>query len=189
MRSPFQILMIPFRRTETRLEFAVLRRSEEGWWQFVADGGEEEETPIQAALRETGEEIGIWDARGWITLDSMSAIPKCNFGAADSWDPSLYVTPEYCFAVDAGSQALTLFREHEECRWVPCDEAYGLLRWDSNRIALWELNERLKVQSRAGTDGTGRLRTLTGCHPVSLPPLAGACGPSTEHRARQKHES
>ena len=52
MRAPFQILVIPFRRTAAGLEFAVLRRSDADYWQFVAGGGEDDETPLQAARRE-----------------------------------------------------------------------------------------------------------------------------------------
>ncbi len=59
MRAPFQVLVIPFRRTGTVPEFAVLKRSDASYWQFVAGGGENDETPAQAATRETEEEIGI----------------------------------------------------------------------------------------------------------------------------------
>jgi len=42
-------------------------------------------------------------------------------------------------------QIITLSSEqHTECRWVSYEEAARLLRWDSNRTALWELNERLR---------------------------------------------
>jgi dihydroneopterin triphosphate diphosphatase len=41
-------------------------------------------------------------------------------------------------------QDITLASEHTEYRWVPYEEASRLLRWDSNRTALWELNERLR---------------------------------------------
>lgn len=34
MRAPFQILVIPFHRRETGAEFAVLKRSDAGWWQL-----------------------------------------------------------------------------------------------------------------------------------------------------------
>jgi len=34
--------------------------------------------------------------------------------------------------------------EHTSYRWLSYDEAARLLRWDSNKTALWELNERLR---------------------------------------------
>jgi dATP pyrophosphohydrolase len=142
MRAPFQVLVIPYRRAEAGTEFAVLKRSDTGDWQFVAGGGEDGETPSRAAQRETREEIG---AVGKLTpLDSLSTVPKDCFTAADSWGAKVYVIPEYCFAVDVVGSTLTLSAEHSELRWVSYEGARSLLKWDSNRNALWELNERLK---------------------------------------------
>ncbi len=146
MRAPFQILVIPFRRTATGLEFAVLKRSDADYWQFVAGGGEDGETPIEAAQRETQEEVGI--TGDLIQLDSLSTVPKDCF-AAESWGQDVYVIPEHCFAVDTGDHVIALSGEHTELRWVPYERARSLLEWDSNRNALWELNERLKAPNQA----------------------------------------
>ena len=124
------------------MEFAVLKRSDGDYWQFVAGGGENDEIPIQAAQRETWEEVGI--SGEIIQLDSMSTGPKDCFAAADSWGDDVLVIPEHCFAVDTDGNDISLSHEHTEFRWVPYEEAYNLLTWDSNRNALWELNERLK---------------------------------------------
>lgn len=147
MRAPFQVLVIPFRRTPEGPQFAVLRRSDAGYWQFVAGGGEDKDTPVDAAARETEEEIGI-SANGYlIALDSKSTVPKNCFPAASSWGPDVYVITEFCFAVNVGDRALALSGEHTELQWVSYQKAAGLLKWDSNRTALWELNERLKAMS------------------------------------------
>lgn len=52
-------------------------------------------------------------------------------------------TTEHAFAVDLGEHAIELSDEHVEVRWLHYEEAVTLLRFDSNRIALWELHERL----------------------------------------------
>ena len=142
MRAPFQVLVIPFRRTANGLEFAVLRRSDDDCWQFVAGGGDEVETPIQAAGRETREETGLQGEV--LPLDSIASIPKDCFASGESWGDDVLVIPEYCFAVDAGDSTITLSGEHTEFQWLPYKQASSLLKWDSNRTALWELNERLK---------------------------------------------
>lgn len=146
MRAPFQVLAIPFRRTATGLEFAVLKRSDADYWQFVAGGGEDSETPVAAAQRESMEEVGI--SGEVIELDSLSTIPKDCLAASDSWGEDVYVIPEHCFAIDAGSSDLSLSFEHTEFLWLSYGRAERLLKWDSNRNALWELNERLRVPSR-----------------------------------------
>ena len=149
MRAPLQVLVIPFRRAAAGLEFAVLKRSDADYWQFVAGGGEAGEAPAQAARREAREEVGIAADAPLLELDSMTTVPKTCFAAAESWGPEVYVVPEHCFAVDVAGAALVLSNEHTDLRWVSYDQAFSLLKWDSNRTALWELNERLK-QKRAG---------------------------------------
>ena len=144
MRAPFQIPVLPYRKTRTALEYAILRRSDAGYWQFVAGGGEDAETPLEAAKRETEEEIGIARNSYYTLLDSKNTVPKDNFVAASSWDPDLYVVPEYCFAVGAENNAIVLSSEHTEYQWADYDSAQEKLHWDSNKNARWELNERLK---------------------------------------------
>lgn len=144
MRAQFQVLVMPFRLTPTAPEFAVLKRTDAEYWQFVAGGGEDRETPLEAASRETEEELGITSSGRIMPLDSMATVPKECFADVDKWGSDIYVIPEHCFAVEVGDSDITLSREHTEFRWVGYEEARNLLRWDSNRNALWELNERLK---------------------------------------------
>ena len=144
MRAPFQVLVIPFRRISDSIEYAVLRRADLGWWQFVSGGGEDDETPAQAAEREMREELGIAAGDRLIPLDSMATVPRDAFAAPDSWGDDVYVIPEYCFALDVADLEVGLSSEHTELRWLGYDEASEILRWDGNRNALWELRERLR---------------------------------------------
>lgn len=143
MRAPFQVLVIPFRRRPSGIEYAVLRRADIGWWQFVSGGGEDDETPLQAAERETVEELGIAARNRLVRLDSMATVPRDSFVAPEAWAEDVYVIPEYCFAFDVAEGEIVLSSEHTELRWVGYDEARDLLKWDGNRNALWELRERL----------------------------------------------
>jgi len=145
MRAPFQILVIPYRSSGNAREFAVLKRIDDASWQFVSGGGEDEETPVQAAEREVLEETGFESGTLLTALDSKSSIPKYCFAAAKSWGAEVFVVPEHCFAVNVGDSKLVLSKEHTDLHWLPYAEASELLEWDSNRTALWELNERLKL--------------------------------------------
>ncbi|MFP4380755.1 MAG: NUDIX hydrolase [Candidatus Sumerlaeia bacterium] len=141
MRAPFQVLVIPFRRKADCLQYCLLRRSDAGYWQFVAGGGDDAETPVEAAGRETREEIGITGEM--IPLDSMCMVSRECFAGNAAWGPDVFVIPEHCFAVDAGREKIRLSAEHSSFQWLAYPEAAALLKWDSNRTALWELNKRL----------------------------------------------
>ena len=144
MRALFQILVIPYRRTTSGTEFGILKRSDADYWQFIAGGGEDNETPVQAAERETEEEIGVGAIGQLMRLDSIATVPKNNFADSELWGSDIYVIPEHAFAVEVGNKLIILSHEHTEYRWVSYTDADKLLKWDSNRNALWELNERLK---------------------------------------------
>ncbi len=114
-------------------------------WQFIAGGAEDDETAEQTARREAKEETGIPKGARFFRLDSRASVPKTAFSPTDHWPQDLFVVPEYSFAVDVSGQALDLSHEHDKVRWLSFKEATRLLTWESNRIALWELNERLNL--------------------------------------------
>ena len=142
-RAPFQILVLPYRKKENTLEFAVFRRSDYFCWQGVAGGGEDDETPLEAARREAFEEASISGACAFIQLQAMCTVPVTFFQDGGTWDPALYVVPEHSFGADCTGQALVLSHEHDAVEWLPYEEASARLTYDSNRTALWELNQRL----------------------------------------------
>ncbi len=74
----------------------------------------------------------------------MASVPASEFRDRDLGGPDLYVVTEHAFGVclDNGP-TITLSSEHADYRWMSYEEAVKLFRWDSNRTALWELNERL----------------------------------------------
>lgn len=144
-RAPFQVVVFPFRRTDSGVEYAVLQRSDDGSWQCVAGGGEDGETPVEAARREAAEEAAIPESRPVYRLQATSMVPIVYIKdwARAHWPTDLYVIPNHAFAVDCAALELRLSHEHVDMKWAPYDEAYALLRWENNKVALWELDERL----------------------------------------------
>ncbi len=113
--------------------------------QFVAGGGEDDETPFNAARRELLEETSIEAPEGdWISLDAKASIPRTAFPGAP-WPSDIHVVTEHCFAVLVEAQTIALSREHESCEWLSYERASKALTWDSNRVALFELNRRLQL--------------------------------------------
>ena len=146
-RAPFQVLVLPYRISRDRqIAYAIFRRTDADYWQGIAGGGEDNESPIEAAKREAFEEAGIDEGSDYIKLDSVATVPVvgiCGF----KWGPDVLVIPEYCFGVEVGCEELAVSSEHTSFRWADYETASRELHWHSNKNALWELNHRLTADS------------------------------------------
>lgn len=130
------------------LEFAALKRQDLDVWQGgVAGGDQEGENALQAAIRESQEELGVSHPLDMIQLSSCSSIPVYHFKDRINWSADLFVIPEYTFGMNCSNVAITLSDEHTQIRWGTYKEIIDILCWDSNKTALWELNERLKLMN------------------------------------------
>jgi dATP pyrophosphohydrolase len=68
-RAAFQVLVFPYRlAADGSLMYALFRRADASYWQGVAGGGEEGESPLEAARREAAEEAGIPGSSDFVAL-------------------------------------------------------------------------------------------------------------------------
>ncbi len=142
-RAPFQVLVLPFRvKAQGVPEYCLFRRKDAGYWQGIAGGGEGDETPGQAARREALEESGLDSTAEMFRLESKSNIPVANVSGF-LWGEEVLLITEHCFGIRSTQAKLKLSSEHSEYKWVHYAEAMTMLKWDSNRTALWELHHRL----------------------------------------------
>ena len=143
MRKPIQVLVFPYRKKKDsqQLEYCLFLREDLDVWQGIAGGVEENETIEECAKRETFEEGGLLKSSQFIKLSSFVSIPSINI-TGTTWNSQIYVVYEYAFGVYATTD-ITISDEHSKYKWVSYEEAMNLLYWDSNKNALWELNERL----------------------------------------------
>ena len=143
MREPYQILAIPYRIVDGTPLFCIFRRADSNIWQFIAGGVENGETQFEAAKRETIEEIGV-EPKDIKQLTCIAYVPAEVIAESkrQHWDKNTYVIPEYSFAFECDSEP-TLSNEHTEYKWLTYDEARKLLKWDSNKIAMYEINCQL----------------------------------------------
>ena len=157
MRAPFQILAIPYRKG-AECRFCVFHRADLDQYQFVAGGGEDAETPLEAAKREIKEETGLevtdLRLRGIITF----ILPD--------WGNEL--TFLYTAKTDT---AETLPCSEGTLAWIPKEKILDLPLWEGDRVFLPLLREAggvfsLKLTYRAG--GALAEATLDGA-PVALP--------------------
>jgi dATP pyrophosphohydrolase len=151
-RAPFQVVVFPFRRAGDAIEYAIFRRADDEAWQGIAGGGEEGETPAQAARREAAEEAAIDPTAPLYALESHGTVPRTCIAEAQRrhWPPGLLVLPNHAFAIDCTGIELRLSAEHTEVAWTDQATALRRLRWDSDRTALWELGERLATRAMPG---------------------------------------
>lgn len=145
MRAPFQVFAIPYRLIHGSPVFCVFHRADMDRWQFIAGGGEDDETPLEAAKRETAEEGGV-SGQSWIELKSLAYIPAevIQERHRRNWPKDTYVIPNYPFAF-ACEEDIRLSHEHRDCVWLGYEEAAEKLSWESDRIALYELRCRLEA--------------------------------------------
>ena len=118
----------------------------QGIKQFVAGGGEEEDvTPLVSAKREAFEEAAIPFVARFTQLETTSSISTEHFPKARQiWGESCLVIPEYCFAAELTGKNIQLSDEHTQFDWVDYDTAMQRLQYDSNKVALWELDNKIK---------------------------------------------
>lgn len=140
MRQPINVIVFPYMFENDKPVYGIFRRSDFPIWQAISGGVEDDETPLETAIRECYEEAGI-EAHEFIALDSEASIPADIFKQSH-WE-NVYVVREKSFGVKVDSKTFKLSHEHTVYAWLSFDEAYESLRYDSNKVALWELNKRL----------------------------------------------
>lgn len=145
-RAPFQCLILPYIIEDKKIKYGVFKRSDHGFWQFISGGGEDNETPLEAAHRECFEEAQIPQSMTIYQLDSSCSIPAEIFKDEyrSGWGHNCYVITEYSFALPLEKDIIKISHEHSEYKFVEFKEAIELLKHDSNKTALRELRARIK---------------------------------------------
>jgi len=142
-RAPFQILVIPYYIDEGNIiSYAVFKRSDGECWQFIAGGGEDDETPLEAAKREAYEEAGLEHELELNPLLYNEMLPVEEV-SGNIWGDEVKFIPNHCFSVKVSVRRLKLSKEHTEYKWLKYEEAIALLKWEGNKKALAELNTYL----------------------------------------------
>jgi len=142
MRLPIQVQGILFRKINGKIQYLLLKRIEEGFWQPVTGGIEEGETKIEALKREVREETGIKNIVG-----IMKEILYDEFRDFFKREGCQRLIKEFAFGVEVSSNdKIVMSREHSEYRWCGFEEALKLLKWEGNKEALEKLNEILSRQ-------------------------------------------
>jgi dATP pyrophosphohydrolase len=146
-RAKYQVLVLPYQKMHGKILYCVFKRSDMNAWQFIAGGGEDEDSSmLESAKREAFEEAGIARNEKYIILDTQCSIStECFEKARIAWGETCLVIPEYAFAVELPNDTIKLSREHTKYEWVDYSTAIHRLKYDSNKVALWELDNKIKL--------------------------------------------
>lgn len=145
-RARYQVLVLPYKKQDDRLLYCIFKRSDMDAWQFIAGGGEEEDVlPLISAKREAYEEARIpWDKK-YDILETTCSISTEGFKRSRLiWGETCLVIPEYCFAVEASGVKIEISSEHTAFEWADRQTAMRRLKYDSNKTALWELDNKIR---------------------------------------------
>ncbi|MGP3966033.1 NUDIX hydrolase [Nonomuraea sp. 3N208] len=146
MRQPYTVLVFLFRTTAGLPEYAVFQRADDSHWQSVSGGVEEGEDLETAARREITEETGLPAAAPLFKLDMVSGVEKSCFAASKLWPENVYIVRKHFFAMDVtrDQAEIVLSLEHRDVQWLKYEAAYESLRYDDDKTALWELDQRIR---------------------------------------------
>lgn len=143
MRKPRQVLVFLYRKSKSNeYEYCIFYRKKMEIWQAISGGVEDNEMLVETVKREVLEETGL-DVNDVFELSSVSTIPVVNVTGEFTWGKDVYVVTEYSFGVFIENSDIKLSNEHKQYGWFTYDDAYKKLEYDSNKTALWELNQRL----------------------------------------------
>ncbi len=146
-RAKYQVLVLPYKKLDDKIIYCIFKRSDMDAWQFIAGGGEDEDaSPLVSAKREAYEEALIsFDAKYDALETKCSISTECFKKARLVWGETCLVIPEHCFAVKIADAKIEISNEHTHFEWVDYQTAIQRLKYDSNKVALWELNNKINL--------------------------------------------
>jgi len=137
--SPFPVVRqvsaggVVYRRAAGAVEVALVRVGPKGRWQLPKGIVDEGEKPEETAVREVREEAGV-DARIAAPLDTIEYWYVGNEREGRRVRFHKFV---HLFLLEyAAGDVADHDHEVDEARWVPLEEAAGMLAFDSERKAL-----------------------------------------------------
>ena len=82
----------------------------------------------------------------FIRVETLNSTPVDVFHHKDNLNfESFYIIPEYAFAVELNQEKITLSSEHVFFCCYSYEDAHNILKYDSNKVVLYELNKKIRL--------------------------------------------
>ena len=135
-RAPYNVLVLPYYIYENNVEYCIFKRADMNIWQFIAGGGEDDEEPRTAAIRESLEEASISPNSNYRQLVSMGYVSVENFSekVRQTWGEKS-VIPVFTFSVNLDKKDIVISDEHTEFKWCSYTKARERLRFELDKTA------------------------------------------------------
>ena len=143
-REPYHVHILLYRKATAGWEFALFKRIDiDDVWQGICGGGETGESIAQSAIRECSEEAGIEIPAIMYPLDTIGYMSSEYFTEwTPVWGNDVIVIPMYYFAMEFDGD-VCISEEHSEFGWYSFEEGVSKIRFPDQKLAFWELHERL----------------------------------------------
>ncbi len=143
-KQPVSVLVVIY---TAALDVLLLERADHpGYWQSVTGSRDDEESLVETAIREVGEETGLdanlFTLTDWQEQNVYEIYPKWRHRYA----PGITHNTEHVFGLQLPQQVAVQLspREHLGCQWLPWGAAAEKVFSPSNRAAILELPERVR---------------------------------------------
>ena len=139
MIDTLKIWNIVYRFKNGVLELLILKPNPEPGrntdFYVITGGVDAGETPIDAAIRETQEEIGIAPIHTTDLHKTISYVDKI-----------LKITyTEHCFAVEIDDSPIILNEEHTDYKWILLDDFANSIWWEGDKTELMDIVEAFRT--------------------------------------------
>jgi len=142
-KQPISVLVVIY---TAALDVLLLERADfSDAWQSVTGSRDDDETALETALRELGEETGL-DASNYVLTDwQLQNVYDIYSKWAHRYPPGTKQNTEHVFGLQLPRQVDILLapREHLSYLWLPWSKAADKVFSPSNRAAILQLPERL----------------------------------------------
>jgi dATP pyrophosphohydrolase len=120
-------------RNNGQAEFLIMQRSNNakyypGTWQILTGHVEEDETIVQAILREIKEETKLKP----LSLYSLNYVSRF----FETMDNSIYLVPLFMAVVPFSARIILNPKEHQQYKWCTIQQAQRQLLWQQHRRSL-----------------------------------------------------